>query len=204
MEFINLIIALSAFFVYWDCTRNHIGKNSTEKGLLNNSAGVWTIGTCLLWIVVFPLYSINRKKLKQKAIDAPQVVPPLRRNFTLGIIFVISALTVVGQFSSSIIPDDSSLLSDVSGVWKASDGTIVTIAFEDSLNQKIQLGDTIFPVTISQVDLINNVVVITVVQDDIEKKWTIQKIIDPDESFQILITLANGVQDQLVFVRNNL
>ncbi len=202
MEFINLIIVLSTFFVYWDCTRNHIGKNSTEKGLLNNSAGVWTIGTCLLWIVVFPLYLINRKKLKQKAIDVPQVVPSLRRNVTLGLLFVISVLIVVGQFSNSVTLDDNSLLSDVSGVWKASDGTIVTIAFEDSLNQKIQFDDAAFPVTINQVDLTNDVVVITVVKDEIEKVWSIQKIIDPDESFQLLITLANGAQDQLTFIRN--
>ncbi len=204
MEFINLIIALSTFFVYWDCTRNHIGKNSTEKGLLNNSAGVWAIGTTLLWIVVFPLYLINRTKLKQKAIDAPQIVPPLRRNFTLGVLVIISALVIVGQFSSIVIPDDNSLLSDVSGVWKASDGTIVVIDFEDSLDQKIQFADTAFPVTISQVDLSNDAVVVTVARDDIEKVWTIQKVIEPDESFQLLITLGNGVQDQLTFGKRDL
>lgn len=60
------IIIISAIFVYWDAKRNNIHKIQGEKSILNISAGGWFWVTLLLWIVAFPLYLINRKKLIEK------------------------------------------------------------------------------------------------------------------------------------------
>jgi|GEM_PF-4075727 len=204
MGLVSLIIVLSAFFVYWDCTRNGIGKIPDEKSILNNSAAVWAWGTCLLWIIVFPLYVFNRKRLKQKATIAPQNVPPFRRNFTLGLLLIVSVLVCIGQFSSPVASNDDSLLDDVSGVWQGSDGTMVIINFVDSSNRQIQINDTVFSVTVDKIDLANQVVIFTATFDDEKDLWSIQKIPASDESFQLLLTLTDGVQDQLHFVRNNI
>lgn len=202
MGIINLIVVLSALFIYYDCTRNHIGKIPAEKSMLNNSAGVWAVGTCLLWIVVFPLYLINRKKLKQKAVVSPQVVPSLKRNLILGFFFLISLLVVVGQISILTTPDSNSLLSDVSGVWKASDDTLVTIDLVGPANWNLQIQDTIIPVIVDQIDLVNHVVAITIFLNDEHEVWTIQKDIQPDDTFFLWLTKSDGKQYNLTFVRN--
>lgn len=86
---IYLLVIWSVLFVYVDATHNKIGKIPGKKGMLNNSAGVWSIGTLLLWIVVFPLYLINRKILMEKAQNSPQEVPETRRKIILGMISVV-------------------------------------------------------------------------------------------------------------------
>jgi len=202
MSFMYLMVVLSTFFVYWDCTRNHIGKIADEKGLMNNSAGIWTVGTLLLWIVVFPLYLINRKKLIQKAQTSPQVVSSLKRNSILGLFLLMTLLAGAGQFIGSTLPDNDSLLADVSGVWRGSDGTIVTIDLVDTTNRNLQIQEVLFPVSVHQTDQINHVITVTATLDDEKEIWTIQKLILEDETFNILLTLSDGVQDQLTFVRN--
>lgn len=89
MTLIYLIVIGSILFVYFDATKNKIGKVPGEKGFTNMSAGVWAIGTWLLWIVAFPLYLINRKKLIEKAQNSPQEVPETRRKIILGLISVV-------------------------------------------------------------------------------------------------------------------
>ncbi|MDP8204994.1 MAG: hypothetical protein P9L95_10735 [Candidatus Tenebribacter mawsonii] len=61
-----VILILSAIFVFWDAKRNNIHEIQGEKSILNISAGGWFCVTLLLWIVAFPLYLINRKKLIEK------------------------------------------------------------------------------------------------------------------------------------------
>ena len=202
MGLINLIIVLSAFFIYWDCTRNHIGKIPEQKSMLNNSAGVWAIGTCLLWIVVFPLYLFNRKKLKQKAVASPQIVSSLRRNLILGVFFLISILVVVGQISIFTTLDSNNMLSDVSGVWKASDDTLVTINLVDPAIKNLQIQDIIIPVIVEQVDSVNHVVAITIDLNGEKEVWTIQKDMQLDDTFFLMLTKPNGTQYNLTFVRN--
>lgn len=90
-----LLIIGSAFFVYSDASKHKIGKIPEEKGLFNNSAGMWTIGTLLLWIVFFPSYLIKRSELITKAKEKPQ--EPSSSNGAwlgiIGIVFVIFLLT---------------------------------------------------------------------------------------------------------------
>jgi hypothetical protein len=45
---VYISVAWSALFVFFDSTRNGIGKISGKKSLLNNSPMVWSIGTLLL------------------------------------------------------------------------------------------------------------------------------------------------------------
>jgi hypothetical protein len=89
MTLMYLIVIGSVLFVYFDATKNEIGKVPGEKGFTNMSAGVWAIGTWLLWIVAFPLYLINRKKLIEKAQNSPQEVPETRRKIILGLVSVV-------------------------------------------------------------------------------------------------------------------
>ncbi len=202
MELMSLIVVASALFVYWDCTRNHIGKIPGEKGLLNNSAGVWATGTVLLWVLVLPLYLFNRKKLKKKAVASPQVISSLKRGMVFGILVLVSLLTVTGQFAGSIAPDNDALLTDVSGVWQASDETMVTIDLANPSGTILIIQEEIIPVTVEQVDQENNVVVLMLTLSDEKEVWSIQKEIQEDESFFLRLTLSDGKQHTLTFVRN--
>jgi hypothetical protein len=201
MGLINLFIGLSALFIYWDCTRNHIGKIPGEKGILNNSAGVWAIGTCLLWIVVFPLYLLNRKALKQKAVSSPQIVSGAKRTVILGVLFLISALAAAGQFSTFLVPDSNSLTSEVSGVWKTADNTVVTINLTNPEAGNMQIENTYIPVRVDQIDLDNQIVVLNVLLDEGSEVWTIQKDVQQDETFLLVLTKPDGAQFQLSFIR---
>lgn len=88
-------------FVYWDATRNNIGKIPGEKGFTNSSAGMWAVGTGILWIVIFPLYLINRKKLIEKAKENPQVVPKWRPVAVTASLLAVFALMLMGQFGNA-------------------------------------------------------------------------------------------------------
>ena len=50
--------------IYWDATKNKIGKRVGDKGFINMSAGGWAT-LCLLglWIIAVPLYVFQRKRL---------------------------------------------------------------------------------------------------------------------------------------------
>jgi len=86
MSIISYLVVGCMLFVYIDATRNKIGKNPEIKRFTNMSAGMWTTGTGLLWIIVFPLYLINRKKLIDLAAENPQRVPSFRRYTIIGLI----------------------------------------------------------------------------------------------------------------------
>lgn len=86
MPVMYYVVLGCVLFVYLDATRNKIGKIPQVKRFTNMSAGMWAIGTALLWIVVFPLYLLNRKKLIDIAAEQPQVVPSFRRYTIIGLI----------------------------------------------------------------------------------------------------------------------
>lgn len=68
------IVTLSAIFVYFDATKNKIGKIPDVKGFLNMSAGMWSFGVIFLWIIIFPLYLFKRSTLIEIAKENPQTV----------------------------------------------------------------------------------------------------------------------------------
>lgn len=94
----NVVILATIVFVYWDATKNKIGKIPDEKGFFNLSAGLWATGTALLWIVVFPAYLIKRDKLLEKAkthpIEASARPAKLTALCLVGALFVFSVLSV--------------------------------------------------------------------------------------------------------------
>lgn len=89
----SLLISACIIFVYYDATKNKIGKISSEKGFLNMKAGWWAVFTMLLWIVGFPLYLIKRKKLLEKA-DKNPVEPSSWRKIWLGLFILIFLLNL--------------------------------------------------------------------------------------------------------------
>lgn len=103
MEYLNNIIygviTFSALWVYADASQNKIG-NTPEKSLLNvGGAGWWGTLCLLLWIVTFPLYLINRKKLINLAKEYP--VEPNHRNIKIGVFFIIFMASLWFSFVNS-------------------------------------------------------------------------------------------------------
>ena len=69
--FVWAVIFATAIGIYIDATANKIGKIPGRRSMINNSAGMWAVGTILLWIVVFPLYLFKRGKLIELAKETP-------------------------------------------------------------------------------------------------------------------------------------
>ena len=78
---LTLLIVVSWVWVYFDATRNKIGKVGDDIGIFNMHAGAWAIATIGLWIIAFPAYLIKRKSLIEKAKLNP--VEPVGRQIKL-------------------------------------------------------------------------------------------------------------------------
>lgn len=103
MEYLNNIIfglvTFSALWVYADASQNKIG-NTPHKSLLNvGGAGWWGSLCLLLWIVAFPLYLLNRKKLINLAKEYP--VESKHRNFKILVFFAIFITSLWFSFIST-------------------------------------------------------------------------------------------------------
>lgn len=123
------------------------------------------------------------------------------RKLIIRIITCIAILGLMACGSSS----KTSLLEDISGVWKANgEKTLMTIKYADN---KIQLlvGDVFVPVSIGEIDEKNRTVNLNVhLNSGGSAVWSIRQILDNKEksSFHLAITLHDGTQDELSFVRN--
>lgn len=67
----GIVVGASVVWVYVDATRHKIGKIPNEKGLLNISAGAWAVCMMFFWVIVFPVYLINRTSLVENARHHP-------------------------------------------------------------------------------------------------------------------------------------
>lgn len=56
-------IYLAAIWIYWDATGNKIGRVPEGAGVLNMSAGMWSVGAMLFWFFFLPAYLIKRRSL---------------------------------------------------------------------------------------------------------------------------------------------
>lgn len=199
MIIIYLLVIGSMFFVYFDTTKNKIGKIPGEKGLLNMSPGMWTVGTWLLWIVFFPLYLINRSKLIEKAKEHPQETSEKKRKIILGIIAVIFVLVLINGIGGGT---GSDILADVSGVWRGdSDGAMVTI---DLLSDQktVDINGNTIPVSIKDIDHDNHIISLNIEYGDQTVVWAIRQVWDDQgESFDLDMSLHEGTTDSLAFVR---
>jgi hypothetical protein len=94
-------------------------------------------------------------------------------------------------------------LEDITGVWRCdSDNSIVEINLGGS-NAKIKIGDNIFKVKIKEIDNDNEIVSV-IVNGDSKMIWSIRRIWSDDKKkeFSLDLTLHDGTNDSLSFVRN--
>lgn len=61
-QIIQIIGCFCSLWVYIDASRHKIGR-IPEGSFFNIGAGWWGLLSFLIWIIVFPLYIIQRKKL---------------------------------------------------------------------------------------------------------------------------------------------
>ncbi len=103
--------------MYFDATKNKIGKVPDQKGMFNMSAGAWGIVTMLLWIIGFPAYLVKRKSLleiaKEKPIEAKGRIAKLIVFMIAGGLWVLASLSAVSL--SSLPSCDSTEASSIIG-----------------------------------------------------------------------------------------
>lgn len=93
MNFVFFIaVVLSGTWVYYDATKNNVGKIKNEKGMFNMSAGSWCVVTLFLWIVGFPAYVLKRKSLIIQAKESPVQYSQVKRT----VVFVVLAAIAIG------------------------------------------------------------------------------------------------------------
>ncbi|MFC4260364.1 DUF2628 domain-containing protein [Marinobacter lacisalsi] len=94
-------------------------------------------------------------------------------------------------------------LSDVSGVWRGdSDGAMITV---DLIGQPktLSINGTRIPVTVQSVDLDNDIVTLGVKLNNGERvSWALRQLFDDEGYFTLFMTLHDGTQDDLSFVRD--
>ena len=90
-QIIQIIGCLCSLWVYIDASGDKIGR-TPQGGLFNIGAGWWGVLSFLLWIVIFPLYLIKRKKLIALAKTYP--IEPKARKFKIIIFVLICALLI--------------------------------------------------------------------------------------------------------------
>ncbi|MDR3580734.1 MAG: lysozyme inhibitor LprI family protein [Oryzomonas sp.] len=96
-----------------------------------------------------------------------------------------------------------SLLDEVSGVWRAkTDGAMVSIIYADK-KMRLFIGENPVSVTLGEIDDANKTINLNVTTN-LGKPgvWTIRQIWDKEhKSFYLQMTLHDGIQDELTFVR---
>lgn len=95
------------------------------------------------------------------------------------------------------------VLSDIAGVWRGTDGTMVSIVY-DERKLRLLFGANAVPVQVGSIDEINHTVNLRVsLSDGKPGIWTVAQVFDPSQkdSFTLQLTLHDGTQDQLSFVR---
>jgi len=98
---------------------------------------------------------------------------------------------------------NNAMLVDVSGVWRGdSDQAMVSIDLRRSKGV-VNINDIIIPVTVDNVDQGNHIIQLGVTTNDGKKgALVIRQVFGSDGSFTLQMTLPNGTQDGLSFVRN--
>lgn len=120
------------------------------------------------------------------------------RLFTALILFAF--LAACGDKNSS---SSTGMLDDISGVWRAKgDGTMVSIIYAEK-KVRLLFGDDSLPVSLGEVDNANKTANMNVTLINGKPGvWTIRQIWDKEKtSYHLQLTLHDGTQDELSFVR---
>jgi uncharacterized protein YecT (DUF1311 family) len=105
-----------------------------------------------------------------------------------------------GEKSSS---SSTGILDEISGVWRAKgDGSMVSIIYADN-KVRMLFGDDSLPVSLGEIDNINKTANMNVtLRNGKLGVWTIRQIWDKQKTtFHLQLTLHDGTQDELAFVR---
>jgi len=94
------------------------------------------------------------------------------------------------------------LLEDVSGVWRTdSKGEMIQLSLSRQLSA-MKVDGTSVPISVKQIDTENHIVSLQISIHGERFIWTVRKIFDRDENFTLLMTVHNGEEETLGFVRN--
>lgn len=128
----------------------------------------------------------------------------------MALCMAVATLASCNQAADPVAPVDAattaaapSMLADISGVWRASDGTMVSIVYDDK-RLRLLFGADAIPVQVGAIDDQNHTTNLKVtLLDGKPGIWTISQIFDASnkEDFTLQLTLHDGTQDQLSFVR---
>ncbi len=99
--------------------------------------------------------------------------------------------------------DTSNILDDMSGVWRGvSDDAMITLNLTGE-SKIIVINDNAIPVTINSIDRDNHIVSLKINNDGETMIWTLrQTFVEGENSFTLDMTLHDGTNDELAFVRN--
>ncbi|PFG51513.1 uncharacterized protein DUF2628 [Marinobacter sp. LV10R520-4] len=97
----------------------------------------------------------------------------------------------------------SQTLADVSGVWRGNtDGAMITISLAEK-TKDLNINGTRIPVTVQSVDQENHVVTLGVdLANGQQASWALRQLFDQERRFTLQMTLHDGTQDGLSFVRD--
>lgn len=128
----------------------------------------------------------------------------------IAICVLAATITGCNQPSSPAVTDAAStaaaapsMLTDISGVWRASDGTMISIIYEDK-RLRLLFGADAIPVQVGAIDEQNHTTNLKVTLANGKPGiWTVSQVFDSAnrEAFNLQLTLHDGTQDQLSFVR---
>lgn len=131
------------------------------------------------------------------------------KNLWLAVLLVVNCYAIsacsMDDLNNAVDPTtNKSLLEDVSGVWRTSnDGTLITLNYSDKKFQMLA-GENFVPVTLGAIDNVNDTVNLNVITNENKRGiWTIGRVWEnaEKESFHLVLTLHDGSQDELSFVR---
>lgn len=140
MDFlISLSILSLAAFIYYDATKNGIGKIQGETGAFNLHAGGWALCSILLAIIAIPAYFIKRKTLIEKAKINP--ISASGRNAKLLVLLALPILFLISGLSQTQVTSSSSN----SGNYKQIDFADFLVDFDQYRNQQVVVSGVLLP-----------------------------------------------------------
>lgn len=94
-------------------------------------------------------------------------------------------------------------LADVSGVWRGdTDGAMIAISLSGKA-KVLDVNGTQIPVTVQSIDLDNHIVTLGVALDNGQQvSWALRQLFDKEGRFTLQMTLHDGTQDSLSYVRD--
>jgi uncharacterized protein YecT (DUF1311 family) len=115
---------------------------------------------------------------------------------------VLFAITLALAALAGCGEKPSGMLDEISGVWRSKDATLVTFIYADK-KMRMLVGDDAMPVTLGDVDNQNRTANLNLTLANGKLGvWTVRQMFNKDKtSFNLQITLHDGSQDQLDFVR---